>query len=215
MGDKPQSAANKPAARKPVIGLMGAPGSGKSYVAKQLADLGAAVIDADAIAREVLDLPEVSGALADWWGAEVLLADGRVNRAMVGNRVFDNPKELARLESLVHPRVNARRRELRALYRGDNDVVAIIEDCPLLLERELEGDCDVLVYVDVPLEIRQERVLRTRGWSAQELARREKNQTPLDIKRARADYVFDNDTDPSAVQTQARRLLDWAHTKTL
>ncbi len=199
--------------RKPVIGLLGAPGSGKSYIAKLLANEGAAVIDADAIAREVINLPEVRGTLADWWGAAVLLEDGRVNRAAVGERVFDDPCELARLESLVHPRVNARRRELREMFRGDEDVVAIVEDCPLLLERELESDCDILVFVEVTVEIRQERVLRTRGWSPDELARREKNQMPLDIKRARADYIFDNDADPSAVQTQARRLLDWALSK--
>ncbi|MEO0514127.1 MAG: dephospho-CoA kinase [Planctomycetota bacterium] len=193
--------------------MLGAPGSGKSYVAQLLAHEGAAVIDADAIAREVLNLPEVRGTLADWWGAAVLNEDGRVNRGAVGRRVFNDPCELARLESLVHPRVNARRRELREMYRADEDVVAIVEDCPLLLERELEGDCDVLVYVDVPLEIRQDRVLRSRGWTAEELARREKNQMPLDIKRARADYVLEHDADPSAVQTQARWLLDWALSK--
>ncbi|MEM1027307.1 MAG: dephospho-CoA kinase [Planctomycetota bacterium] len=198
---------------KPVIGLLGAPGSGKSYVAKLLKKEGAAVIDADAIAREVLDSAEVRSTLADWWGADALQADGRVNRSAVGAKVFDDPIELARLESLIHPRVNARRGELRELYRADDDVVAIVEDCPLLLERELDGDCDVLVYVDVPLEVRQARVAETRGWSPEELARREKNQVPLDIKRVRADYIFDNDADPSAVQTQARRLLDWALSK--
>jgi len=200
---------------KPVIGLLGGPGSGKSYVAQQLAREGAAVIDADAIARDVLELPEVRKTLVGWWGTQVLSADGRVDRAVVGDRVFDDPRELARLESLIHPRVNARRRELREIYRADMDVVAIVEDCPLLLERKLEGDCDWLVYVDVPRETRLERVGRTRGWSAQELSRREENQTPLDTKRARADYIFNNDVDPSVVQTQARHLLDWALTKSL
>lgn len=213
MGYESRSPASLDAKSKPVIGLLGAPGSGKSYVARLLAQEGAAVIDADAIAREVINRPEVRGTLADWWGTEVLQEDGRVNRSAVGAKVFDDPCELARLESLIHPKVNARRGELRELYRGDEDVLAIVEDCPLLLERELEGDCDVLVYVDVPLETRQERVARTRGWSADELARREKNQMPLDMKRARADYVFDNDADQSAVQTQARRLLDWALSK--
>ncbi|MEM9418562.1 MAG: dephospho-CoA kinase [Planctomycetota bacterium] len=213
MGYEPRSSLSHASTDKPVIGLLGGPGSGKSHIAKLLAHEGAAVIDADAIAREVLDRPEVKGTLVGWWGASVLKEDGGVDRSAIGAKVFDDPCELARLESLVHPLVHARRSELRSLYRGDTDVVAIIEDCPLLLERELEGDCDVLVYIDAPLEVRQERVARTRGWSAEELERREKNQMPLDIKRARADYVLSNDADPSVVQTQVRRLLDWALSK--
>lgn len=192
----------------PVIGLLGAPGSGKSFVAGLWREMGAAVIDADAIARELLDDAEVRGTLSGWWGPGVLTADGRVDRSAVGAKVFDDPGELARLESLIHPRVNARRSQLRQMYRADPAVTAIIEDCPLLLERELEGDCDVLVYVDVPRETRLRRVSETRGWSAEELDRREKNQWPLDTKRARADYVLDNDADPSAVRIQARQLLD-------
>lgn len=192
----------------PVIGLLGAPGSGKSYVARLWQDMGAAVIDADAIAREVLDEAQVRGTLAGWWGPGILTAEGSVDRAAVGAKVFDDPGELARLESLVHPRVNARRGALRRLYRADPAVTAIVEDCPLLLERELDGDCDVLVYVGVSRETRLKRVAQTRGWSAEELDRREKNQLPLDMKRARADYVLDNDARPSAVQTQARQILD-------
>ena len=135
---------------KPVIGLLGAPGSGKSYVAKLLQQEGAAVIDADEIARDILDSPEVRDTLVEWWGDDTLQADGRVKRSAVGAIVFDDPDALGRLESLIHPRVNARRGELRELYRADESVVAIVEDCPLLLERELDGDCDVLIYVDVP-----------------------------------------------------------------
>ncbi|MEM7625431.1 MAG: dephospho-CoA kinase [Planctomycetota bacterium] len=203
----------KPRPGPPVLGLLGAPGSGKSHVARLWQDMGAAVIDADEIARKVLDEPEVRGTLAKWWGAGVLSADGEVDRAAVGARVFDDPGELARLESLVHPRVNARRAELRRLYQADPAVTAIVEDCPLLLERELDGDCDVLVFVDTPRETRVARVAQARGWSAQDLDRREKNQLPLDIKRARADYILNNDADPSAVQTQARQLLDRVSSK--
>lgn len=201
------------AASTPVIGLLGAPGSGKSHVARALAKLGGAVIDADALARQALDEPEVRGTLTGWWGREVLLPDGSVDRAAVGQRVFDSPAELARLESLIHPRVNARRAELRDLYRQDPAVTAIVEDCPLLLERELEADCDVLVYVDAPEPVRLERVARTRGWTAQELQRREKNQLPLDIKRQRADYVVDNGSDNTDLLPQAQRLLHWVSSR--
>lgn len=210
----PAGAPDPAAPTKPVIGLLGAPGSGKSFVAAQFAAMGAAVIDADAIARDVLDHPDVRRTLAAWWGDAVLQEDGRVDRAAVGRRVFDDPAELARLEALVHPRVNAERTRLRELHRGEKHVVAIIEDCPLLLERELDRDCDVLIFVDVPLEVRRRRVRETRGWSADELARREKNQAPLDIKCRRADYILDNHAEPSVVRTQARRLLDEILSKT-
>jgi dephospho-CoA kinase len=196
--------------RVPVIGLLGAPGSGKSFVAAELARQGAAVIDADAIARALLDDPQVEGSLVRWWGPSVLHADGRIDRAAVGRKVFDDPLELARLESLIHPRVNARREELRRLYRDDPAVRAIVEDCPLLLERGLERECDLLVYIDTPLAVRQRRVAAARGWSAEELARREKHQLPLDSKRARADYVFPGDAEPSAVESHARQLLSRA-----
>lgn len=208
MGYESGATKNHTSRDKPVIGLLGGPGSGKSFVADQFAQLGAAVIDADAIARQVMESPEICGTLAGWWGSEVLRSDGQIDRAAVGRRVFADATELARLESLIHPRVNARRQELRELYRGDEGVVAIVEDCPLLLERELDGDCDVLIYVDAPLSVRQRRVQQTRGWSAQDLAMREKNQLPLDIKRDRADYSLDTDAQPSEVQTQVRRLLD-------
>jgi len=197
----------------PVIGLLGGPGSGKSYLAGLFEKLGARVIDADTIARAALDRPEVQRRLVEWWGPDVIGPAGVVDRAAVGRRVFDDPGELARLESLIHPIVNARRRKLREQYRADAAVTAIIEDCPLLLERGLEGGCDLLIFVDAPLKTRLDRVARTRGWSAEELDRREKNQMPLDIKRGRADYVFNSDADPLASETQARELLAQASSK--
>jgi dephospho-CoA kinase len=195
---------------KPVIGLLGAPGSGKSYVAGHLQRLGAAVIDADALARAALDEPAVKETLTQWWGPDIVRPDGSIDRAAVGRRVFDDPDQLARLEALVHPRVNARRSQLRAQHRADPAVTAIVEDCPLLLERQLEGDCDRLVLIDTPRHVRLERVARIRGWDAAELDRREKNQLPLDIKRGRADYVLDGNADAETVETQARQLLDRA-----
>ena len=196
----------------PVIGLLGGPGAGKSYLAGLFEQLGGKVIDADTIAREALELPEVRATLVEWWGPDILTADGRIDRPAVGRRVFEAPGELARLESLIHPRVNAKRQELREQYRSDPAVTAIIEDCPLLLERGLNDDGDVLVFVEASRETREKRVLETREWSAAELDRREKNQLPLDIKRGRADYVFDSEADPIALATQAREILVKAST---
>ena len=194
-------------ASKPVIGLLGAPGSGKSTIARQFASLGCAVIDADQLAREALDDPEVRAELVRWWGEGVLTPEGQVDRKAVAGIVFAEEGELRKLESLVHPRVNARRAALHERYQRDPAIRAIVEDCPLLLEMNLDGICDVLVFVDVPRKVRLERVKRARGWSEQELSRREKKQFPLDIKRRRADDVIHNADGEAQSLEQVRRVL--------
>lgn len=178
--------------RLPIIGLLGAPGSGKSAVARLLRELGCGVIDADQLARQALERQEVKESLRAWWGPEVLDAAGRVDRAAVGRLVFDRPAELKRLEMLTHPIVNRHRQEARHAFFAQAGIRAIVEDCPLLLEAGLDGDCDALVYVDADQKTREDRVRATRGWEPAELARRESRQWPLDIKRQAADYVVRN-----------------------
>lgn len=212
MTDHPGVPHDTPTPRRvPTLGLLGAPGAGKSHVARVFAGLGAAVIDADALARVVLDDPEVAQELAAWWGPSVLTDQGRVDRAAVGRRVFGDAAAAVasrkRLEALIHPRVNAARAAARARHLADPAVSAVIEDCPLLLEEGLEGGCDALVYVDTPWAVRLERVSAARGWDADELARREKSQIPLDIKRRRADYVVQGTAARPAVHQACRRIL--------
>jgi len=196
----------------PTLGLLGAPGAGKSHAARAFAQLGAAVIDADALARAELDAPEVARVLAGWWGPEVLGPGGAVDRAAVARRVFGDDAAAvaarARLEALIHPRVNAARAAALDRHQHDPAVEAVIEDCPLLLERGLEGSCDALVLVDTPQAVRRQRVADGRGWDAAELARREKSQLPLDTKRRRADYVIDGTAGPSAMLDACRRILE-------
>ena len=201
------TAKHSDAKRKPVIGLMGAPGSGKSFIAQLFAEQGAAVIDADALAREAMAEPQVRKQLVAWWGRDILDAEGHVDRRAVGAKVFEDDEALRRLETLVHPRVHARRNELRAKHEADPAVQAIVEDCPLLLETGLDRACDVLVYVEAPYAVRAARVRQQRGWSAAELERREKNQAPLDTKRARADDVIDNGAGRASAREQVRRVL--------
>ncbi len=192
---------------KPILGLMGAPGSGKSAVAGVLAELGGGVIDADALAREAFEQPAVLGALREWWGGDAFHADGRVDRKRVAARVFADEPQRRRLEALIHPIVAAGRAVLRERYQGDPAVRFVVEDSPLLLESGLAESCDLLVFVDVPAELRLERVLATRGWGPEELARREKLQLPLDIKRARAHIVISNAGDRSALRNQVCGML--------
>lgn len=207
MQTRNDNTAGGPVRRKPIIGLLGAPGSGKSFVARTFAEQGAGVIDADRLARQALEEPAVREALRQWWGDAVFDAAGRVDRQAVGARVFEDAAALRRLESVVHPRVKAGRAALRDRYAVDRSVVAIVEDSPLLLEQGLDRECDVLVFVDAPRAVREQRVGETRGWSSAELARREKNQAPLDIKRDRADYVVNNSVERQLAHEQARRVL--------
>jgi len=194
-------------ARKPVIGLMGGIGSGKSTVARCFAQLGCGIIDADALARAAINEPAVVEQLRQWWGDEVVTADGKADRAAVARIIFNAPDERARLESVVHPRVHAGRAAARAAMMRDPAIVAIVEDCPLLLETKLDGECDVLVFVDASREKRLARVTAARGWSEADFDQREKSQFGLDTKRDRADYVISNEDDEANCLTRVRRVL--------
>jgi dephospho-CoA kinase len=133
------------AAGKPVIGLTGGIGSGKSLVASQLAALGCAVIDADEIAAQALEDPHVVREVLEKWGEAVRGPDGRIDRQALARIVFDDPDELARLEELIHPMVHRSRAALHRRYQRDPLVRAIVEDCPLLMEKGLDADCDAVL----------------------------------------------------------------------
>lgn len=191
----------------PTIGLMGAPGSGKSLVAGQLASMGCVIIDSDELARQTLGDADVVRQIVRWWGDGVLKPGGAVDRKALARIVFTDPGELKKLESLVHPGVHAGRALLRGRALARPGTRAIVEDSPLLLESGIDRDCNALVLVDAPFGVRLDRVRHTRGWDAGELLRREKNQVPLDIKRRRADYVIINDADEAHCLEQTRRVL--------
>lgn len=192
---------------KHVIGLCGAPGAGKSTVAGILRDLGCLVLDADAMAQIALEMPDVKRQLLQRWGTESFLPDGKPDRLWLGKKIFAEPGERFWLESLIHPLVRASRNQARCQAFARKDVVAIVEDCPLLFEKGLDAQCDATLFVDAPLAARQNRVAATRNWSPQELAFREKAQWPLDTKRARSDYVLVNDAGFDGLRQQAVQAL--------
>ncbi|MFM1890476.1 MAG: dephospho-CoA kinase [Planctomycetota bacterium] len=191
--------------RRPVIGLAGAIGAGKSAVAATLAEAGCVVADADAATRAILGSPEAAETLAAWWGMGILAEDGTVDRAAVARIVFADPAERKRLEGFVHPRVQAARAAIFAAAPAE--APALVVDAPLLFEAGLDGGCDHIVFVDCPRAIRLERVAEHRGWSDEELARREAAQWPLDRKRQRADSVLVNDADLASLRTKVLDLL--------
>jgi dephospho-CoA kinase len=188
---------------KPIIGLTGGIGSGKSTVAEILRDLGAAVIDADRLNHEELNSPEVLAELRRWWGEQVMGPDGLADRAAIRRIVAANPAQRERLERLVHPRIDRRRRELTSSYQADTAVRAIVYDTPLLHEVGLAKFCSCLVFVEADRPVRLERV-RRRGWSDEDLERFEKSQLPLDTKSGRADYRVVNNSDVADLRRQVR-----------
>jgi dephospho-CoA kinase len=174
------------------IGLTGNIASGKSQIAKMLADRGATVIDADVLAREAVR-PDTQ-ALKDIvkrWGKDILKKDGSLDRAALRQIVFADQSELDALNRIVHPGVTRLRdREIaRARERGDQIVVCVI---PLLFERNLVEEFDAIVLVDAPRPLRLERMEASRGLEATDAMNMIASQMPAELKRARADYVIEN-----------------------
>ena len=194
-------------AGKPIIGLAGGIGAGKSYVAGLFKEMGCAVIDSDAQAHAAYLSEPVRQQLRAWWGDGVFTPDGKVDRRAVARRVFDAPEQRERLEQLIHPLVAlARDREMQ-IAAEVGGALAFVWDTPLLFEAGLYRDCDAVVFVDADDAQRVRRVGESRGWSEEELLRREKFQWPLDKKRHFSDYVVKNVADPEEFRDKIRQTL--------
>ncbi|HEY3530863.1 MAG TPA: dephospho-CoA kinase [Nocardioides sp.] len=172
------------------VGLTGGVASGKSTVSAILSDLGAVVVDADAIAREVVE-PGTPGlaAVVGEFGPDVLAEDGRIDRAALGALVFADPSRRAVLEAIVHPLVRARAAELEAAAPAG---ALVVHDIPLLVETGQQASFDAVVVVDVPEDLQVERAVRERGWSDAEARSRVAAQAARADRLAAATYVVDN-----------------------
>jgi dephospho-CoA kinase len=203
-------------ANKPIIGIAGGIGSGKSFIAKLFAEAGALVISSDDQVTDAYRDPLVRATLRNWWGDDVIRADGEINRRLIGAKIFADPAQRTRLEELLHPRVTAARDRAMAAAVADNpgSVVAFVWDTPLLFETALHQQCDAVVFVDAPLETRLARVAATRNWDAAELARRENSQWGLDRKRNFADYVISNTAGAEVARGQVQDVLSRILAKT-
>jgi dephospho-CoA kinase len=172
------------------IGLTGGIGSGKSEVSRLLAAHGAVVIDADRLAREVVE-PGTPG-LADvveTFGPGVLAADGSLDRGALGQRVFGDDDARRRLEAIIHPRVRARAAELEAAAGAD---AVVVHDIPLLVETGQAGSFDGVIVVDVPVETQVRRLVDRRGMSEAEARSRIAAQAPREQRAGAADWIVDN-----------------------
>lgn len=175
-----------------LIGLTGNIASGKTAVAGMLAARGATIVDADVLAREAVSKGSPAlDAIVGRWGTSILDAEGNLDRSELRNIVFQEQSDLDALNGIVHPEVQRlRAREIGAArQRGDKVVVCVI---PLLFEKHLTGDFEVIVLVDAPRSLRLERIVRDRGVDEAEAMQMIAAQMPADLKRARADHVIEN-----------------------
>ncbi|WP_344865741.1 dephospho-CoA kinase [Planomonospora alba] len=173
------------------VGLTGGIGSGKSEVSRRLSDRGAVVIDADKIAREVVE-PGTEGLarVVQVFGDEVLRADGTLDRERLGSIVFSDSERLAALNAIVHPLVGARVAELQE--RADEDAI-VVYDVPLLVENKLAPMYDVVVVVDAADEVRLARLTGARGMPEQDARARIAAQAGREERLAAADVVIRNE----------------------
>ena len=174
-----------------VLGLTGGIGSGKSMVARMFAQLGADVIDADQLAREVVEpgqpaLEEIAAA----FGQEILLPDGRLNRSKLAGIIFADGGARARLNAITHPKIRERIDAEVAARRSGSGV--LIVDIPLLYENARTATVETVIVVWVDPETQLRRLQERDGLTLEQARQRIAAQMPLDEKRARADLVIDN-----------------------
>lgn len=187
-----------------LIGLTGGIGAGKSAVAALLADRGAAVLDADAIARQVLaaGTPGLRLVAAEF-GAAVVGPGGELDRSALAAAVFGDPRRRQRLDRIVHPLIRERTRQLlHQLPAGQ----LVVHDVPLLVENDMAGDYDLVVVVWAPLEVRLARLRDSRGMSEAEAMARIRAQASDAERAAVADVVLTNDADLAALARAVDRL---------
>ena len=188
------------------IGLTGGIGSGKSTAAGRFAELGALVIDADALAREVVE-PGTEGlaAVVAEFGEQVLDGAGRLDRPALARVVFGDDAARGRLNAILHPRIRARAAELIAAAPPGT---VVVQDVPLLVETSQSGRYDLVVVVEAPDELRVRRLGRDRGMPAEEVRARMAAQATDEERRAAADVVLVNDGTPEDLRAKVDAL--WA-----
>jgi len=189
-----------------VVGLTGGIGAGKSTVSQLLAGRGAVVIDADLIARQVVepDGPAYQG-VVDRFGKEVLQDDGTLDRARLAEIVFSDPDALKDLNAIVHPAVGAVIAERLADEASTNHVVIL--DVPLLVESG-RGDMAATIVVDCPPEEALRRAV-ARGLPDEDVRRRMANQVSREERLAKADFVVDNSGPESALPAEVDKAWAW------
>ncbi|WES65600.1 dephospho-CoA kinase [Microbacter sp. GSS18] len=189
----------------PLIALTGGIASGKSTIARRLAEHGAVIVDADQIVRDVQQPGSpVLEAIAETFGRAMLHRDGSLDRAALGGAVFGDAEAVARLNAIVHPAVRAESaRRFAEAFGADPDAV-VVYDVPLLVEARVDDPWDLIVVAHAPAEERARRLVELRGLSADDASARLASQVSDDARLAVADVVIDT----AATLDDTRRQVD-------
>lgn len=193
----------------PLVALTGGIASGKSTISRRLAEHGAVIVDADQIVRDVQRPGSpVLDAIAETFGDDVIGADGSLDRAALGARVFGHEDALARLNGIVHPAVLLEsQRRFAAAFAADPDAV-VVYDVPLLVEARVDDPWDLIVVADAPAAVRRDRLVELRGMTPEEADARIAAQVSDEQRRAIADIVID--TSRTVADTLAQADAAWA-----
>jgi dephospho-CoA kinase len=186
------------------VGLTGGIASGKSTVSAILAELGAVVIDADALARDVVarGTPGLAAVVAEF-GPALLTPDGDLDRPAMGALVFGDPDARRRLEAVIHPLVHERSAQLEAEAAAD---AVVVHDIPLLAEVGRAGSFDAVIVVDAPPELQVSRMVQERGWTRDDAESRIAAQATREDRLAIATHVVDNTGSLEALRDQVERV---------
>ena len=187
------------------VGLTGGMGSGKSTVARRFAELGAVIIDADQIARDVVEPGEPALAeLAEAFGEGILLDDGSLNRGELAKRAFVSAEKTELLNSITHPRIEQRTEEQ---FNAAGDAI-IVFDSPLLIEMGQSEAQDLVVVVHTPVEVRLDRLVESRGVDREDAKRRIAKQISDDKRLQFADVVLENSGTEEDLVRQVDRIWE-------
>ena len=190
--------------KKFVLGLTGGIATGKSAALAEFKKCGAAVLDADRIAREVVEpgRPELKK-IAKLFGSGILKKDGTLDRARMADIVFKSEKKRKALEKIIHPPVvRALRKEIAAAKAG-----LVVADIPLLFEAGLESLVDKIAVVWVPEEVQFSRLMKRNGISESQADLLIRSQWPMEKKRAKADFVIDNSGPAGRTRKEVREIV--------
>jgi len=194
--------------KKPIIGILGGIGSGKSAVAAEFSKLGCKVIDADKIAHELLDEPAVKEKVVGLFGRTILDPAGKIDREKLAEVVFADADKLSLINEIIHPLVLQRAQELIKQYDCQNHVKAIVLDMPLLVEVGWDKRCDKLIFVDCEQKLRLDRAKKL-GFDKNQVKIRENFQISLDNKANLADNTIENNSDFSVLAKQVVNIFSY------
>jgi dephospho-CoA kinase len=191
------------------IVLLGGIASGKSRVATLFEECGAITLDADSIAHSMLETVDVQNSIKEQFGADFIV-ENQVDRKKLAAEVFTDKDKLDRLNKIIHPRVFAKLTEETQKLAQSNTRQVVLYDVPLAAETGMAAGVDVVVFVDTDEHLRIDRAIKTRGWTAEELKRREKNQWPLEKKRALSTHTVRNSHSVAKAREDVRRIWNEA-----